>query len=103
MTRSLRVEWLGRVPYAEALALQEARVAEVRAGRAGDALLLLEHPPVITLGRSARRENLLQSRETLAGHGVDSLDRGLRPGALSATSAHSARRGPDPQSVSIGN
>ena len=71
MTRSLQVEWLGRVPYAEALALQEARVAEVRAGRAGDALLLLEHPPVITLGRNARPENLLQSPDALAERGVE--------------------------------
>ena len=71
MTRSLQVEWLGCVPYAEALALQEARVAEVRAGRADDALLLLEHPPVITLGRSARRENLLQSPDALAERGVE--------------------------------
>ncbi|MBW2237135.1 MAG: lipoyl(octanoyl) transferase LipB [Deltaproteobacteria bacterium] len=71
MTRSLQVEWLGRMPYAEALALQEARVAEVRAGRAGDALLLLEHPPVITLGRSARPENLLQSPDALAERGVE--------------------------------
>ena len=71
MTRSLQVDWLGRVPYAEALALQEARVAEVRAGRAGDALLLLEHPPVITLGRSARPENLLQRPDALAELGVE--------------------------------
>jgi lipoate-protein ligase B len=71
MTRSLQVEWLGRVPYTEALALQEARVNEVRAGRAGDALLLLEHPPVITLGRSARPENLLQSPDALAERGVE--------------------------------
>jgi lipoate-protein ligase B len=71
MTRSLDVEWLGCVPYARALALQEARVADVRAGRAGDALLLLEHPPVVTLGRSSRRENLLQSREALAARGVE--------------------------------
>jgi len=71
MTRSLQVEWLGRVPYTEALALQEARVEEVRAGRAGDALLLLEHPPVITLGRSARPENLLQSPDALAERGVE--------------------------------
>jgi lipoate-protein ligase B len=71
MAPSLQVEWLGRVPYAEALALQEARVAEVRAGRAGDALLLLEHPPVVTLGRSARPENLLQSPGALAERGVE--------------------------------
>jgi lipoyl(octanoyl) transferase len=71
MTRRLQVEWLGCMPYAQSLALQEARVADVRAGRADDALLLLEHPPVITLGRRARRENLLQSPDALAERGVE--------------------------------
>jgi lipoate-protein ligase B len=58
MARALRVEHLGLVPYGEALELQEKRVEAVRAGSAPDTLFLLEHPPVITLGRSARRENL---------------------------------------------
>jgi lipoate-protein ligase B len=69
--RDLNVEWLGRVPYAEALALQQARVEARRRGACGDALLLLEHPPVITLGRGARPENLLVPREVLAARGVE--------------------------------
>jgi lipoyl(octanoyl) transferase len=70
MGEPLAVEWLGTLPYAEALALQQRRVEERRAGRAVDALLLLEHPPVITLGRSARRENLLASPAELADRGI---------------------------------
>ena len=44
------VRRLGRVPYAEALALQRELVDERRAGRIGDVLLLVEHPHVLTLG-----------------------------------------------------
>ncbi len=71
MARSLAVEWLGRVSYAEALRRQAARLAEVRAGAAGDVLLLLEHPSVVTLGRGARPENLLESPEALRARGID--------------------------------
>ncbi len=70
MASALRVERLGRVGYGEALALQRERVAARRAGTGPDTLLLLEHPPVVTLGRSARAENLLASREELASRGV---------------------------------
>ncbi len=66
----LAVEWLGSVPYGEALALQDAAVERRRTG-GPDRLLLLEHPPVITLGRSARPENLRRSRAELAAHGVE--------------------------------
>ena len=62
----LSVEWLGRVPYAAGLELQAKAVEARRNGVAGDRLLLLEHPPVITLGRSAQEANLLLSREALA-------------------------------------
>jgi lipoyl(octanoyl) transferase len=55
----LRVERLGRIPYAEALELQDALVARRRAGATGDTLLLLEHPHVITLGTSGSREHVL--------------------------------------------
>ena len=41
---------LGSIAYADALALQRALVEERRAGRVGDLLLLVEHPPVLTLG-----------------------------------------------------
>ncbi len=57
--RPLIARWLGRVPYAVALGMQETLVAELRAGRAADTLLLLEHPPVITLGRSADPSHVL--------------------------------------------
>jgi lipoyl(octanoyl) transferase len=63
--------WLGRVSYAEGLALQARLVAARKAGAIGDALLLLEHPPVLTLGRNSRRENVLASDEMLARRGVE--------------------------------
>ena len=62
---------LGRVPYAEALALQQRIIALRKAGEIADTLLLLEHPPVLTLGRNARRENILASDELLASKGVE--------------------------------
>lgn len=56
---SLDVRDLGLIPYAEAWMLQQELVAERKAGHVSDTLLLLEHPHVITLGRSAQRENIL--------------------------------------------
>jgi len=62
--------YLGRVAYDEALKLQ-AEIADLRLqGRIENTLLLLEHPPVLTLGRNARRENVLASDEMLARRGV---------------------------------
>jgi lipoic acid synthetase len=51
----VRARWLGRVPYEEALALQQAMSARAE----GDYLLLLEHPAVYTLGRNAKSDNVL--------------------------------------------
>jgi lipoyl(octanoyl) transferase len=62
--------YLGRVDYGEALRLQEELVALCVAGRIGNVLLLLEHPPVLTLGRNASRANILASNELLAARGV---------------------------------
>lgn len=62
--------YLGRVGYAEALQLQEELVALRLAGRIENVLLLLEHPPVLTLGRNANRGNVLASDELLASRGV---------------------------------
>ena len=62
---------LGRVPYADGLALQQRLVAARKGGLIGDTLVLLEHPPVLTLGRNSRRENILASNELLAGKGVE--------------------------------
>ncbi len=67
----LRVRRLGCVPYAEGLGLQERCVEERRAGRGSDTLFLLEHPPVVTLGRGAREENLRASPAQLAEQGVE--------------------------------
>ncbi len=55
--RSARVRQLGTVPYREAWDLQRAVAAEVAAG-APDTILLLEHPPTVTLGRRAEQSEL---------------------------------------------
>jgi len=70
MATELAVDWLGRVPYAEALELQRKAVEARRAGAAPDRLLLLEHPPVITLGCRARREHLRASPDELDARGI---------------------------------
>src|SRR5690606_18992062 len=66
----LAVEWLGRVPYGEALALQERRIEARRRGEAGDVLLLLEHPPVVTLGRRGDPRHVLATPAALAARGL---------------------------------
>ena len=65
MARSFVAHWLGRVRYADAHALQERLLDARSRGAIGDTLLLLEHDPVVTLGRSAREANILLSRERL--------------------------------------
>ena len=62
--------YLGRVDYPEGLRLQAEVAALVAAGHAQNVLLLLEHPPVLTLGRNAHRSNILASDEILARRGV---------------------------------
>ncbi len=69
-TRVLRVLRLGRVEYPDGLVLQEQLARARRAGRVADTLLLLEHPPTITLGRGAKVANVLASDEELARRGV---------------------------------
>jgi lipoyl(octanoyl) transferase len=69
--RAFTAHWLGRVRYAEAHALQERLLdARVR-GEIGDKLLLLEHEPVVTLGKGAKEGNVLVPREDLARRGID--------------------------------
>lgn len=65
------VRWLGRVPYRDAAALQERLVEAIRSGRSPDHLLLLEHDPVVTLGRSSHAENLLLDEASLARLGIE--------------------------------
>jgi lipoyl(octanoyl) transferase len=62
--------YLGRVSYDEGLRLQAEIAALVAEGRVRNVLLLLEHPPVLTLGRNADRTNVLASAELLARRGV---------------------------------
>jgi lipoyl(octanoyl) transferase len=72
------VVWCGCLPYSQALVLQ-TRICELKKrGFKRDVLLLLEHTPVITLGRSAKRENLLVDEDYLDKKGIDlrETDRG---------------------------
>lgn len=73
--RPLAVEWLGTVPYADALELQQQCVQQVRGG-APERLLLLEHPHVITLGTSANRDHVLLDEAERAFVGIDLFDTG---------------------------
>ena len=59
------VEWLiseAAVPYPEALAAMDARAAAIAAGRAGELVWLLEHPPLYTSGTSGKARDLLDPR-----------------------------------------
>ncbi len=62
---------LPRTPFGEALLLQQRLAAARKRGEIADTLLLLEHPPVLTLGRNAARENILAAPELLARRGVE--------------------------------
>lgn len=68
----LWIHRLGTVPYAQALEYQR-QVARERISGAipEDVLLLVEHPPVVTMGRSSKERNLLASPELLAARGVE--------------------------------
>ncbi len=65
---------LGTVDYATGLRLQQRLVELRKEGRIGDVLLLLEHPPVITLGRNAKQKNIVASPEVLAQRGVEVVE-----------------------------
>jgi lipoyl(octanoyl) transferase len=67
----LRCAFLGRVPYEEATRLQERLVVLVRRGEAKDTLLLLTHPPVITLGRAAHGENVVITDAARIASGIE--------------------------------
>ena len=64
----------GVVPYATALGLQRERRLAIECGTLSEALFLLEHPPVFTLGRNASESHLLHSRDSLAKLGVDVVE-----------------------------
>lgn len=68
----LWVSSLGTMPYAEALALQRSVAARRITGEIPeDVLLLMEHPPVVTLGRSSKNAHLTASPELLQARGVE--------------------------------
>src|SRR6266571_4754815 len=70
MADCLKID-LGLIGYEESLALQQRLVAARKAGAIEDVLLLCEHPHVITLGRSGKRQNLLVSEQVLRQKGVE--------------------------------
>jgi lipoyl(octanoyl) transferase len=74
--RTLQVQRLGRVRYAEGLELQARLVADRQQGSIPDTLLLLEHEPVFTLGRNARAENVLFPAEALRARGFEVFETG---------------------------
>ena len=67
----LHVHWLGRVGYRDAWALQRALAAARADERIPDQLLLLEHPPVLTLGRHADEAHILAPPGLLASRGIE--------------------------------
>lgn len=67
----INVVFLGRIDYATGLELQQTLVHLVKEGHIGHTLLLLEHPPVITLGRNAGEKNIVASRESLSADGIE--------------------------------
>jgi len=70
--RSLLVVDLGRQPYADVLAFQrEVARARIAGSVDEDVLLLVEHPPVITLGRSSKSAHMLATPEYLMEQGVE--------------------------------
>ncbi len=70
----VKVASLGRLEYGKALAIQEKLLALRQAGKTGDILLLVEHPPVLTVGRRGEYSNILLPVEELKAAGVEIFD-----------------------------
>jgi lipoyl(octanoyl) transferase len=68
----------GIVPYSQALEIQKQLVEKIQNGEANDTLLLLEHNPVITIGKNGNEDNLLVNKESLQKSGIEiaRIDRG---------------------------
>lgn len=69
--RNCEAHFLGRVPYQEGLAMQEAAVERLKAGIGDEQFFLLEHNHVFTLGRNAHPTNILASPDELARQGIE--------------------------------
>ena len=67
----ISVVQLGTLDYATGLRLQQRLVELRKSNEIGDVLLLLEHTPVITLGRNAKAKNILASPELLGKRGIE--------------------------------
>ena len=70
----LSIVYLGRVAFRAGLELQARLVGLRKAGAIGDVLVMLEHPPVLTLGRNAGRDNVLLSDDELRARGVELVE-----------------------------
>jgi lipoyl(octanoyl) transferase len=77
-SKMISIVQLGTIDYATGLRLQQQLVALRKEEKIGDVLLLLEHSPVITLGRNAKAKNVVAASELLAQRGVElhECDRG---------------------------
>ncbi len=70
----MRAMWLvdcGRLPYGDAWTLQRALLAARQDDAVPDVMLLVEHPPVVTMGRAGRTSNILVPRGLLDARGID--------------------------------
>jgi lipoyl(octanoyl) transferase len=67
----ITAQWLGRIGYREAWQLQKQLVEQRASGAIGDRLLLLEHDPVLTLGRQADERHVLAAPRELARRGME--------------------------------
>ena len=74
--RNCEYRYLSRIPYADALTLQQALHDARKRNEVPDTLLLLEHPHVITLGRAANRANMLADEQTRAAKNVELFETG---------------------------
>jgi lipoyl(octanoyl) transferase len=71
LSAPIAVQWLGRIDYRTAWAMQKALVERRAAGEVPDQLLLLEHPPVLTLGRHADAAHVRATAEQLAARAIE--------------------------------
>ena len=78
LMRTIEVRRLGVLSYAEGLEIQKGLVEQRKAGAIPDQLLLLQHPPVITLGVKSRndRSHIVASPDLLASEGVEVFETG---------------------------
>ena len=70
----IKVVKLGRLEYGKALGIQEKLLALRQAGKIGDIMLLVEHPPVLTVGRRGEYSNILLPTDELKAAGVEIFD-----------------------------